>query len=68
MRVVIDAALFDDDTIARAMHRYTAHFFVEFSRTGAEIEAQLTPMRADVETANLKQRFANDLLDERLRA
>lgn len=62
------AVLFDDDTIARAVHRYTGDFFVEFSRSGPGIEILLTPMRADVDTTSLPQRFANDLLDERLRA
>jgi His-Xaa-Ser system protein HxsD len=68
VRVAIDSALFDNDTIARAMHRYTGDFFVEFSRSGPEIVILLTPMRVDVDTINLPQRFANDLLDERLRA
>jgi His-Xaa-Ser system protein HxsD len=68
VRVAIDAALFDDDTIARAIHRYTGDFFIEFLRSGTGIEILLTPMRVDVDTTNLPQRFANDLLDERLRA
>lgn len=68
VRVDIDTALFDNDTLARAMHRYTAEFFAEVSRSEAGVEVRLTPMRAEIETANLAKRFANDLLDERLRA
>lgn len=68
VRVDVDTALFDDDMIAKAMHRYTGEFYAELTRSGAGVEVRLTPMRADIDTADLARRFANDLLDERLRA
>lgn len=68
IRVGIDTAWFDDDMIARAMHRYTGEFFANVVRSDTGVEVTLTPMRADVDTAHLARRFANDLLDERLRA
>lgn len=68
VRVEVDTALFDDDTIVRAMHRYTGEFYAELVRSGTGVEVRLTPMRADIETADVSRRFANDLLDERLRA
>lgn len=68
IEVPIDGRLFDDDTIARAVHRHTGDWSVRLARDGDTVRASFTPLRAEADAAGLAARFDNDLLDERLRA
>jgi His-Xaa-Ser system protein HxsD len=67
VELTIDSALFSVEVLTRTAHRYTADFYVDI-RTDAGTRVYLTAKRPEVDTANLAQRFRNDLLDDRLRA
>lgn len=68
MRLMMDAAIFSPDVIARTAQRYTADYFVEVNALADGIEVHLTTRREAVDTEHLAQRFRNDALDDRLRA
>lgn len=67
LRVALDRRLFSDDVVVRTVHRYTALLGVEILSTDTALGVVLTPLDGNELPPDLKARFMNDALDERLR-
>ena len=65
---IIDRALYADDLIGRAAHRYTGHLGVELRSHGTDIAVVFWSLDGSELPEDLWARFSRDLLDERLRA
>lgn len=67
LKIMLERRFFSDEVIARAAHRYTNFFSIELLSSDIEIGVVLTPRDGVQIHADLKSRFLNDALDERLR-
>ena len=65
---IIDRALYTDDQIGRAAHRYTGQFGVELQIHGSNIAVIFWSLDGSELPEHLWAKFSRDLLDERLRA
>ena len=65
--VYLDGAIFSNEVVARAAHRYTNEYFVEIESHPSRPLVRLTPKGAKTDTTELTERFRNDALDESLR-
>ncbi|MBD7921038.1 hypothetical protein [Xanthomonas bonasiae] len=66
-KIMLERRVFSDEVVARAAHRYTHFFGIELLSSDIEIGVVLTPHDGVQIPADLKSRFLNDALDERLR-
>lgn len=66
---VVDRHLFSDEVVARAAHRHTGHAAVALAIQGDSLAVTFSPLDGKPPLPpDLFDRFARDLLDERLRA
>jgi len=65
---VVDRSLYIDEVVTRAAHRYTESCTVEIFVRGNDLVVAMQPRQGLVSVGDLRARFFNDLLDERLRA
>lgn len=66
---IVDRLLFSDEVVARAAHRHTGQATVAMTIQGDSLAVAFSPLDRKVPLPpDLLERFARDLLDERLRA
>jgi His-Xaa-Ser system protein HxsD len=59
--------MFSADVVASTAQRYTGDFHVEVSEVAAGRMVRLSSVRTDMACDQMRARFLNDALDERLR-
>lgn len=66
--VELSADMFSADVVASTAQRYTGEFFVEIRSDVSKTIVTLSPIDINSQVERLRERFLNDVLDERLRA